>query len=265
MYGERMSRVAMAATLTFLSAATLDAHDFWLAARSEPGGRFTITGNVGEKFPVPDSRTTPDRVDNWRLIGPAGEISGRDFFQDGESLATRVELKAPGTYLGLMTILAREIEMTGTEFTDYLREEGLDNVIAERARLNQNAVSARERYARYAKIVLATGDGNAAHVTRPSGLKAELVPSVNPARLKPGGTMSVQMLVEGKPIAGALLTAVSREFRHDARTDAEGRARLTIPAAGSWLVKTVHMARLVVAGSSPADWESYWVTLAFEI
>jgi Domain of unknown function (DUF4198) len=260
-----MSRVAAAATLALLSAVALDAHDFWLAARSEPGGTTTISGHVGEKFPTADTRTTPDRVDVWRLLGPAGELGGRDFFQDGESLATRVRLPRPGTYLGLMTILARDIEMTGTEFTDYLREEGLDMVIAERARLNQSALPARERYARYAKIVLHTGDGNAAHVTRPTDLKAELVPQTNPAGLKPGSPLAVQLLVEGKAVADALVTAVSRDTRHDARTNAEGRATFTIPTAGAWLIKTVYMARPVDAGAPPADWESYWVTLAFEI
>ena len=255
----------VAAAIAFLGARA-SAHDFWLAAHRLPEGRVTVTGNVGEKFPVADSRTTPDRVDIWRVIGSAGDIgAGRDFFQDGESLAARVTLAAPGTYLGIMTILARDIEMTGKEFTDYLREEGLDKVIDERARLSHTDRSARERYARYAKIVVRTGAGDAAHVTRASGIKAELVPSVNPGSLKPGTPFSVQLLVEGRPIADALLTAVSRDARLDARTDREGRAVFTLPSAGPWLVKTVHMAKPTDAGQPPADWESYWVTLAFEI
>jgi hypothetical protein len=205
-------------------------------------------------------------VDIWRVIGTAGDIgAGRDFFQDGQSLAARVTLASPGTYLGIMTILARDIEMTGKEFTDYLREEGLDKVIDERSRLKQTDLSARERYARYAKIVMRTGDGDAAHVTRPSGIKAELVPSVNPTALKPGTPFSVQLLVEGRPVADALLTAVTRDARHDARTDQNGRATFTLPATGPWLLKTVHMARPANAGQPPADWESYWVTLAFEM
>ncbi|MQA29240.1 MAG: DUF4198 domain-containing protein [Luteitalea sp.] len=173
----------------------------------------------------------------------------------------------PGTYLGIMTILAREIEMTGKEFTDYLWEEGLDGVIAERARLNQSDTPARERYARYAKIVLEAGDGEAAaaHVTRAAGVKAEFVPSVTPAALSAGSSFSVQLLVEGRPVAGAMVAAVSKDTRLQARTDANGRASFTIPALGAWLIKTVHMARPANAGAPPADWESYWVTLAFEV
>jgi hypothetical protein len=255
----------VAAAITVLGA-SVGAHDFWLSANRLSEGKVTVTGNVGEKFPVADSKTTPDRVDIWRVLGSAGDINaGRDFFQDGQSLAARVTLASPGTYLGIMTILARDIEMTGKEFTDYLREEGLDKVIDERARLGHTERSARERYARYAKIVMRTGAGDAAHVTRASGIKAELIPSANPAGLKPGTPFSVQLIVEGRPIADALLTAVSHDARLDVRTDRDGRATFTLPAAGPWLVKTVHMARPADAGEPPADWESYWVTLAFEM
>src|SRR5688572_26839993 len=215
--------VAMA--LLLVAASNLSAHDFWLAATPPTeAGVTTINGHVGEKFPVPDGKTTPDRVDSWRVVTASGDMAlGRDFFQDGQSLATRVTLAAPATYVGMMTILPREAEMKGKEFTDYLREEGLDQVIAERARLNQTDQPARERYARYAKIVLHTGKGDDAHVTRPANLAAEFVPSVNPASLSPGNTLSIQLLVQGRPVAGAQIAAVSRETRLDARTDAEGR------------------------------------------
>lgn len=181
----RSVTVAFVLLLSFVPA---QAHDFWLAAKqSADNASTTISGHVGETFPVPDTRTTPDRVASWRVIGPNGDVtSAAGFFQDGESLATRVTVTSPATYLGVMTIQPRETEMTGQEFTDYLREEGLDQVIAERARLDQTDRSARERYARYAKIVWRTGAGAAPHVTRPSGVAAEFVPSVDPAALAPG-------------------------------------------------------------------------------
>ena len=168
-------------------------------------------------------------------------------------------------YLGIMTIRSREIVMTGQEFTEYLREEGLESVIGERARLNQADLSARERYARYAKIVFRTGEGDAAHLTRASGIKAELVPAVNPASLAPGRPLSVQFLVEGRPVADALIAAVSRDVHLNARTDADGRATFTMPSSGQWLIKTVYMAKPANVGEPPVDWESYWVTLSFEI
>src|SRR5688572_5789569 len=130
------------AALLVLAGSRVEAHDFWLAA-TKPAAPpspavVTVTGHVGETFPLSDSPTTPDRVDLWRVIGPDGEVlDSRAFYQEGQSLATQVTVRSSGAYVGVMGILAREIDMTGKEFTDYLRDEGLDRVIEERARLGQ--------------------------------------------------------------------------------------------------------------------------------
>ena len=112
-------------------------------------------------------------------------------------------------------------------------------------------------------LVLHTGKGDDAHVTRPAGIAAEFVPSMNPASLSPGNRLSVGLLVQGRPVGGAQIAAVSRTTRLDARTDADGRVTFAIPSRDAWLIKTVHMQRPVNAGTPAVDWESYWVTLAF--
>ena len=61
-----------------------------------------------------------------------------------------------------------------------LREEGLESVIEARRLAGEADAEGRERYARYAKVVLRTGAGAANHVTRPVGLKSELVPFGRP-------------------------------------------------------------------------------------
>lgn len=246
----------------------LDAHDFWLAATpsSETAARvYVVAGHVGEHFPVPNSPTTPDRVDVWRVLGVNGEHAvPRDFYLEGQSLATKVRLPLTGVFLGVMTIRAREIDMTGQEFTDYLREEGLDRVIAERARLGQSGAPARERFARYAKVVIGHG-APAPHLTRPVGGKAELVPLRDTGSVRPGDTLDVRLLVDGRPVAGAMISALDGQGRVDARTNAGGVATLRLARAGAWLVKTVHMTKPVDAGTPPADWESFWVTLTFTV
>lgn len=251
-----------------IAIAPLMAHDFWLSAANwQPAlesTSVTITGNVGERFPVVTDGASPDGVEKWRVIGPSGDLPAtRGFRRQGQSIATDVTMKTPGTYLGVMTVRARVIAMDGKEFTDYLREEGIEDVIAERAKSGQTDVSARERYARYAKVVVRKGAGPAAHITRPAGLKAEFVPATDPSTIGPGQSLVVQFLVEGKPAAGAPLSAVSEKSRLDVRTDAEGRATFVLPDPGPWLIRTVHMIRPTAAGSPRADWESYWVTLAF--
>lgn len=253
-----------------LTAAPLSAHDFWLAATAHGGSpgstTVTITGNVGETFPVADTNTTADRVDLWRVIGPTGEHpAAREFTQEGRSFATQTTVPMPGTFLGIMTIKAREIEMTGKEFTEYLHEEGLSTVVAERARDGKSDTPARERYARYAKVVLGGDAGSAPHLHQPVGLKAEFVPLRNPAALRVGDPLSVQLLVNGRPVVGAQVSALAHDARVDVRTDPEGVATFTVTNPGAWLIRTVHMAPAEDVGTARVDWESYWVTLAFEV
>lgn len=246
--------------------APLIAHDFWLSSAtwSPPAGAtWTVTATVGEHFPKGETGPTADRVEQWRVIGASGDVPvTRQFRVDKTMLSAEAPLPAAGAYLGVMTILARTIEMKGSEFTEYLKEEGLDAVIAARQASGDADKPAKERYARYAKIVARSGAGSADHLTRAIGLKAEFVPSTDPTAVRPSQPLTLQLVVEGKPVANAAVTALADTpgAALNARTDSNGRVRLVLDRPGAWLIKTVHMARLPAGASE--DWESFWVTLA---
>ena len=176
-------------------------------------------------------------------------------------MASDVTLPAPGAYLGVAMVSAQTIEMKGQEFTDYLKEEGLEPIIAARNTAGETDKTTKERYARYAKIALRNGPGPGLHLTRASGLRAEFIPASDPTTVRAGGTLSVQLLAAGKPVADAAVSAVSGEQAIRAQTDKDGRVTFTIDRSGAWLIKTVHMVRL--PQPAEAEWESYWVTLAF--
>ena len=179
----------------------------------------------------------------------------------GLELTTTVSLPASGAYLGVAVIAAQTIEMKGDEFTDYLKEEGLDAIVAARQAAGESASSTTERFARYAKIALRTGSGPGAHITRPAGLKVEIVPAVDPTMLRVGQPLTVQFLAGGAPVANATVMAVSGGVAARAQTNADGRATFTIDRPGPWLIKTIHMVRL--PPGSPTVWESSWATLTF--
>ena len=251
-----------------LLAAPVSAHDFWLAAENwapAPGGMVTITAGIGERFP---SRTTFRARDNWladwRLIGPGAEPTVRPNFQKNDLvLAADISLPSPGAYLGVAVVSAQTIEMKGPEFTEYLKEEGLEQIIEARRIAGERDKTTKERYARYAKVALRTGAGTGSHLSTPVGIKAEFVPASDPTAVRPGDALTVQLLADGKPVANAAVVAVTAGEGGIVRatTDSAGRATFKIDRNGPWLVKTVHMVRL--APPSEAEWESYWVTLAF--
>lgn len=259
-------RALMIITAVLLGTASISAHDFWLGAApwTPSNGAVTITANVGERFPKGTTYTAPERVDQWRVVGVSGEVAvSRTFRRDADSLAVDAKLPAPGAYLGVMTIAARSIDMKGDEFTKYLKEEGLESIIASRAAAGETDKATKERYARYAKVAVRNGAGGAAHLTRPAGLKAEFVPATDPTMVHPGAALTTQLLADGKPVANAAVTAVAADgTTQKANTDRDGRVTFKIDRDGAWLIKTVHMVRLPAA-SADGEWESFWVTLAF--
>lgn len=252
-----------------LAGAPLAAHDFWLAANPwtpASGTRVTVTANVSDHFPVGTDYTAPERVEQWRVRGPDGDLNvTRDFRREGNSLAADVTLPSSGAYLATMTIAARVTEMKGPSFNSYLHEEGLDWVIAARKAAGVSEATAKERYARYAKVALRNGDGSGAHLTRPVGFPAEFVPMTDLTLLHAGQLLTLQLLGDGKPVAGAAVTALASGGGHPVmgRTDATGHVTLPIDREGAWLIRTVHMVTGAQAGAPEVDWDSCWVTLAF--
>lgn len=258
--------------------ASLAAHDFWLAAsawHATPGSTVTVTANVGDRFPVPTSYTDPARVESVELVGPDGRTRlSPTFRREGDSLAAAVTLPAaPATYVVVMTIRPRFIEIPPNDFATYLSHEGLERVVAERDRRGESAKPGRERYSRHAKLVVRAGDGPSDHVTRPLGLAAELVPLADPTRVRRGDTLAIRLLAGGQPVADALVGAIDAgstgapdDWPLKARTDRDGVVRLRLDAPGPWLVRSVHMVRREgESGAEAADWESFWASLAFDL
>jgi uncharacterized GH25 family protein len=259
-------RLSVCAIIMSVASITLSAHDFWLAAVNwtpPEGAPITITAGLGERFPTHTGfRPRPDWFDHWRVISASGDIPATMAFQHVPPVMTAdVRLPSPGAYLGVMRVKPLVEEMMGAEFTEYLREEGLDRIIVAREKAGDSHKPARETYARYAKIAFRNGGGAAEHLTRAVGLMAELVPTTDPTSLRSGESLTLQLLTDGKPVQGNVVTAVSTASSVSGKTDAEGRVTLRIDTGGPWLIRTVHM--VPATESQGVHWESYWVTLSF--
>lgn len=274
-----ITRLTATLVLALAISAAVAAHEFWISAASwrvPPGQRATILVNVGDRFPSATSFTAPERVESVRLVGPTGEtpIPG-PFRREKDSLAADVQAPGqPGTYIAVVTIKPRVLEIKASDFETYLAHEGLDGVVAERRRAGESGKPGRERYSRYGKTLLRVGDATTiGHVTRPVGLAVEIVPLTDPTTLRAGDRCRFRLLFEGKPIAGAKVGAIYAsattkpdEWPLTARTDARGEVEFTLNDPGPWLVRAVHMVRRTEqTGAEAADWESYWASLSFAL
>ena len=275
-----MRHVTMRAMLVaagILSASAVFAHDFWLASslwHVAPGATVVLTANIGDDiFPRSENGPGPNGVDSLRLVGPSTVTLTPRFRAIDKSLGADVTLPLePATYMAVMVVKGRFLSMEGGKFLEYLKEEGLDRLAAEVNRRGEAQTKSRERYWRDAKMLIRAGDGPWEHVTRPAGLPAELVPDTDLTRARVGETIGVRLLAGGKPVPGAQVSftaaapgpIASRVSR--ARTDGDGRARLTVANRGPYLITSVYMVRREgETGAEAADWESYWCSLTFDV
>jgi hypothetical protein len=252
---------ALAAAL--LLAGRVQAHDFWIEPstfRPLPGATVAVGLRVGQNFvgdAVPRNSQSIEQFfarqgGGEQPIGGADRIDPAGFLRaDGQSTAV-IGYRSTGSY----------IELPADKFEDYLREYGLERIVAARAKRGEHAKAGRERFYRYAKALL-TGLQPSPAVTKPVGFAYEIVPDDDPTAR--AGPLRGRVFYDGKPLEGALVEAILHSdpaVRLSARSDAQGGFAFMLPRAGVWLLKSVHMVR---AGFfSDADWDSLWASLTFD-
>ncbi len=255
------------AVLAFALAAPLLAHDFWIEPttfRPEVGSTVGLALRVGQGFrgdPVPRSN---EMIVKFVEVSPSGAESAVDGIP-GRDPAGRARVMQPGYGVVGYRSKPSSLELPADKFEAYLKEEGLEKVIAIRASRGESETPSKEIYSRCAKALLDVGGSGTAGFDRALGFRLELVPEKSPKKIGNGGSLPVRLLYEDQPLAGALVVAMNRDDPKrslSARSDRSGRVLFALPRGGVWLVKAVHM--VPAPTGSGADWESLWASLTLE-
>jgi uncharacterized GH25 family protein len=251
-------------TLLLVATPALLAHDFWIEPstfRPAVGANVSVSLRVGQELigdPVPRDSASIERF-VLRDAGADRDIGGFE----GQDPAGWFRVQSAGIQVIGYRSKPRPVELPAGKFEQYLRDEGLERIVALRAKSGDSAKPSKEIFSRCAKSLLLAGDGKGGAVfSKPLGLRYELIPESNPMT---AAELKVRALYEGKPLANALLVALDRDdpsVRIDVRTDAGGRAAFHLPKNGVWLIKSVQM--IAAPAGSGADWESLWASLTFE-
>lgn len=265
----KIRRLGMKLTLTVgaLTAARGVAHEFWLEPTTHhaaPNAIVRLGLRVGEDFHGAVVPRDPNQIERFVRVGPDGEapILGLE----GRDPAGLLRMEKPGLYVLGYRSRGTAIQLPADKFEHYLAEDGLEAVSAARQARGEREKPGRESYSRCAKALLQVGAGDDAGFDRALGFTLELIPEQNPLRLAPGEELTVRLLYEGRPLAGALVVATSRAAPRDAirvRSDPDGRVRFKLTAGGRWMISAVHMVP-ARAAAAVADWESLWASLTFE-
>ncbi len=257
-----MKRIAVIVALA-AQATVAYAHDFWIEPstfRPAPGQLITTSLRVGQDFigdPVPRSAQFIETF-TFRQSSGEKEVVG----MENRDPAGYLRIDSPGLTLIGYRSKANLLSLDAAKFEEFLKLEGLERISTIRAQRHETTKPDRENFYRYAKAVLRAGSGTGARYDQPFGYRYEIVPETDPTAQTP---LRVRLLFEGKPLAGALVTAMHRDdpsVRIQLRSDRQGRVTLNLPKDGVWLVKSVQM--IEAPAGSPADWESMWASLTFE-
>ncbi len=262
-----LSRRHVSVTLALLlSTASALAHDFWIEpTRFAPdvGQVVGLRLRVGLSLAGDPVGITRDYF--RQFVVAAGPQRLPVIVRDGADPAGQVRITAPGLQVVGYHGHASRIELAADKFNAYLLEEGLEAVLDERARRGQSQAVARELYARCAKSLLQSGPADAGQRDQRLGFTLELIAERNPYAMRTGDALPLRLIYEDRPLRGALVVAqnsLNPGQKLSARTDQQGRVRMTLPPGGMWLVKAVHM--VPATAGSDAEWSSLWASLSFE-
>ncbi len=261
----------IALLVTLISTSASIGHEFWISPNNyvvQPGETLTAHLRVGQKFDgfafgyFPPRFARFDVVQGDEVVPVPGRI--------GDRPALKITLPSAGLW-----VVVHETTDSILTYDDFSTFEGfvihkeLGNTLARHAERGLPLTGFSEDYRRYAKSLIAVGDGQGAD--REVGMRTEIVAELNPYTDNVAGGMRVRVLLESAPRADTLVEIFDRGPGGDVnvtttRTDADGRAVFAVQKGHEYLVDAVYMEALFpLAGIPGSVWKSHWAALTFMV
>ena len=271
-----MKKTILVGSILALSAVSLSAHDLFMKLDTyflTPNSHVTVPIFNGT-FMTSENSITWDRVLDVSVVAGGNRTRVEsDHWLAGENNYTTyltVETGAPGTYVIGAATRHRDFGLAAADFNEYLRMDGIPDVLAQRERDGELGVDVWERYGKHIKAIVQVGDTPSSDFDTRLGYPAEIVSATNPYELTVGDEITVYCLVDGQPVSGQLVLAGGHGAdgggaidQTERRTRADGSVTFTISEAGRWYVKFINMVKL--EAEPEIDYESKWATLSFEV
>lgn len=246
------------------------AAELWLSvqpAAPAAGEQVAVGLRAGEEF---DGKPRAFSTGTTAALQLYSKLAVRDLRQqlaaqqdDGVLMLTPA---VPGTH---MVVYDSESELAlhaPGDFHARLRAHGLQQVLRQREQ-SDPAAPGRERLRHHAKTLLRVGGRSDGTYGLLTGQRLEIVPASDPFARRPGDTLAFTVLFDSKPLSHALVRAWHRRAGQTvsirARTGHDGKAALTLPWAGEWMIDAVQM--VPAAETIDADWDSFQSSLSFAL
>ncbi|TDE17283.1 DUF4198 domain-containing protein [Dyadobacter psychrotolerans] len=253
--------LSLLCTLTFAHEFWLEPIKFWLKKNEKVrielmvGEDYQGTNSNGHKYQV----LKLDHYANSKKQDIRNKVSG-------DSLSSiDIAFAREGNHLIAFSNTSKFIELEAGQFNEYLRTEGLDNVIKVRQQSNDTLKSGRELYQRCVKTLIQVGSEKDDTYAINTGMQLEIIPAQNPYAQKSKGPLAFKILFGNTPLPNALVLAwhmVEGKTTHEMlRSDKNGNVAFPVEQTGKWMISTVHM--IPNRNVKKADWQSYWGSYTF--
>lgn len=263
-----MFRLALSVLALMFSISAVSAHEFWIEPQNfqvENGTILQADLKNGQNFKGINLAFFENRFARFDMIlnGVVAPVAGRM----GDSPALQQPVEGEG-----LLVIAHETtdsRLTYTEwdkFQEFADHKGFGDMRARHEALGFPTDTFKETYFRYAKALVAVGDG--AGEDAPTGMETEFVALTNPYSDVLDGGMRVQVLYQGQPRKDAQVEIFDRSPDGSVtvsitQTDASGIATVPVTNGHSYLLDAV------VLREAPKDsgtvWETLWAALTFAV
>lgn len=262
----RLVRAALVVAVLAI-AAPADAHDFWLYPSThhlQAPGTVDIRIFYGLPTDIQEFERRPSHFKRFEARAGGAVV---DTYGKLTKPAGHIDLPADAIYTLYYESTYNYIELDAEKFQLYLADEGLTDILAERAQRKETTFPGNEAFARYVKALIKVGNADTGY-DRKIGMASELVALRDPFAGGAGGQLEFQLWFLDKPAANAVIDLFAIDDRDikkiaTAKSDAQGKVTFATPPIGRYMVTGTTMRR--AAYPVEADWESFWTSITFEV
>ena len=171
----------------------------------------------------------------------------------------------PGTSTLVFDTKEKLIGWGGSHYQAYLAKVGLDEVAKYRLERHIQDARVQARTSAHYKTVIQVGGATEPTPTRAYGQPLEFVLLKHPFNVTLYETLEVQLVFQGKPLAGRLVHAESHSTdgrtKQVQRTDERGIARIPLDNRGKWIISTTYV---IPPDKVDGEWREYRGALTFK-
>ncbi len=260
-------------TLTCLLSliAISQAHEYWIMPTHfffAPGEQVSLAAMVGENYEGEKWGGGNRKITAFRHYTSTGVVDEMKVIKQDTSRVDiePLTLSQEGTHLLTFTTNSQFLSLEPQKFNEYLKDDGLEEVIAFRSKNGESGMKSRELYRRCAKVLLQVGKKTDATFKVHTDLILDIKPLKNPYEYKSTDKPTFLILYDGKAYQNALVRCWHRANNKTdmqlQRSNKNGEVTFNLSGEGNYMISVVKMERLE---TQEANWQSTWGSLVFGV